>query len=112
MIKHILFTIAVLCSVAVSLSAKESIPASDSRITYVGRTLRGNDGSVSFDWSGVYTRISFIGGSLSLEVSDSKKDWFNVWIDREPSANPDRIIIIERVLRSKAEWLHHSACHR
>lgn len=94
--KRILFTVASVFAAVITLAARESISASDLRITYVGRTLRSSDGTVSFDWSGVYTRISFTGGSLSLDASDSRKDRFNVWIDREPSANPDRIIIIDR----------------
>ena len=38
----------------------ETMSASDARVTYVGRTLvEGND--VSFDWTGVYFRLSFSG---------------------------------------------------
>jgi len=76
--------------------ARERVPAADSRITYVGRTLVGQGGAVSFDWSGVYARVAFTGGYLALEASDSGKDYFNVWIDREPSAEPDKIVIIDR----------------
>lgn len=80
----------------------EIMPASDSRVTYVGRTLvEGND--VSFDWTGVYFRIAFTGKSLSMRVSDTKWDatpemaatrhnYFNVWIDAPMSAEPHRII--------------------
>ena len=74
--------------------AREKIPASDSRITYVGRTLVSEDGAVSFDWSGVYVRIAFTGGYLALEAGDTGKDWFNVWIDRDPSAEPDKVVVI------------------
>lgn len=80
----------------------EIMPASDSRVTYVGRTLvEGND--VSFDWTGVYFRVAFTGKSLSMRVSDTKWDatpemaatrhnYFNVWIDAPMSAEPHRII--------------------
>ena len=80
----------------------EIMPASDSRVTYVGRTVvEGND--VSFDWTGVYFRIAFTGKSLSMRVSDTKWDatpemaatrhnYFNVWIDAPMSAEPHRII--------------------
>lgn len=80
----------------------ESIPASDARVTYVGRTLvEGND--VSFDWTAVYFRLCFSGKSLSMRVSDTKWDatpemaatrhnYFNVWIDAPMSAEPHRII--------------------
>ena len=80
----------------------EVIPAADSRVTFVGRTLVEN-GDVSFDWTGVYFRIAFTGKSLSMRASDIKWDtttemaatrhnYFNVWIDAPMSAEPHRII--------------------
>ena len=51
----------------------EVIPAADSRVTFVGRTLVEN-GDVSFDWTGVYFRIAFTGKSLSMCASDIKWD--------------------------------------
>ena len=74
--------------------ARERFSATDSRITYVGRTLV-QENSVSFDWSGVYARIAFTGGYLALEAQDSGRDYFNIWIDRDPSAEPDRIVILQ-----------------
>ena len=57
------------------LSARElpeiHTPASDSRVTYVGRTLKEKD-NVSFDWTGVYVRIRFEGTYLAMKASDSK----------------------------------------
>ena len=100
--KKILFL--ALCLIALSpLSLMaETIPASDTRVTYVGRTLvEGND--VSFDWTAVYFRLSFSGKTLAMRVSDTKWDatpemaatrhnYFNVWIDAPMSADPHRII--------------------
>ena len=80
----------------------ETMPASDSRVTYVGRTLvEGAD--VSFDWTAVYFRVAFTGKQLYMRVSDTKWDatpemaatrhnYFNVWIDAPMSAEPHRII--------------------
>ncbi len=81
---------------AVPAVARERVPAADSRITFVGRTLVSETGAVSFDWSAVVARISFTGGYLALEAGDTGKDYFNVWIDREPSADPDKVIVIGR----------------
>ena len=51
----------------------EVMPANDSRVTYVGRTLvEGTD--VSYDWTGVYFRIAFSGKSLTMRASDMKWD--------------------------------------
>ena len=85
-----------LAGTAFGAVARERVPAADSRITYVGRTLVAQDSAVSFDWSGVYARVAFTGGYLALEATDSGKDYFNVWIDREPSAEPDKVVIIDR----------------
>lgn len=64
----------------------EEFPASDARITWVGRTaVQGGD--VSFDWSGVYAIVQFYGNELRLRASDSGKDYYNVWLD-EMSAEP------------------------
>ena len=87
----LLFTLA-----AVTAVAREKVPASDGRITFVGRTLVAQDGAVSFDWSGVYARIAFTGGYLALEAGDTGKDYFNVWVDREPSAEPDKVVVVDR----------------
>lgn len=77
------------------LSARElpeiHTPASDSRVTYVGRTLKKKD-NVSFDWTGVYVRIRFEGTYLAMKASDSKANYYDLWIDREPDAKADRTI--------------------
>ena len=80
---------------ALAGAARERVPAADSRIAYVGRTLVTPEKAVSFDWSGVYARISFTGGYLALEATDTGRDYFNVWIDREPSAEPDKVVVID-----------------
>ena len=93
--KRILFLL-LLFAAAVPAAARERVPAADSRITFVGRTLVTPENAVSFDWSGVYARVAFTGGYLSLEAGDTGKDYFNVWIDRDPVADPDRVILIDR----------------
>ena len=78
-----------------TLGAKEIpetvTPASDSRITYVGRTLKdGND--VSFSWTGVYAKIRFEGTYLALRASDTKKNYYDIWVDRPADPGADRVI--------------------
>ena len=69
----------------------ESVKGSDGRITYIGRVME-NDGGVSFDWTGVYSKVRFQGNSLSLKVSDTHKNYFNVWLDKDMSELPDKVI--------------------
>lgn len=86
-----LFLAAVLAS-CMGLHA-ENVPASDGRIVYIGRT-QATDQGVSFDWSSTYARISFQGDRLELKASDSRKDYFNIWVDREMSAEADAVICL------------------
>ena len=67
--------------------------ASDSRITYIGRTLK-QDEKVSFDWSGVYARISFEGNWLAMTASDTGANYYDIWIDRPAEAKADKTICI------------------
>ena len=97
--KFFLLVAAALLTLAASA---EVIPASDSRVTYVGRT-QVIDNNVSFDWTATYFRIAFSGTSLTMRASDTKWDatpemaakrhnYYNVWIDSPTSAEPHRII--------------------
>ena len=91
-----LLAAAVLCATQLAAAPKESettVKASDPRITYIGRT-EVKDGKVSFDWTGVYAKVRFQGNSLSLKVTDTKKDYYNVWLDRDMSAAPDKVIAV------------------
>lgn len=87
------FLIAILV-IAATYSYSEVIPATDSRITFIGRTL-SQEGSVSFDWTGVYFRIAFKGSSLAMRASDTHRNYYNVWIDAPMSAEPHRVIKVE-----------------
>ena len=71
----------------------ETIPASDGRVTFIGRTQE-RDGTVSFDWTGVYLRVKFRGSSLSFKVSDTNKNYYNVWFDSPMSTSPDKVVSV------------------
>ena len=90
MLKRLLSLLIVILVFQVS-GWSESIKGSDGRITYIGRTLE-NDGAVSFDWTGVYLKVRFHGNSLSFNISDTHRNYFNVWVDRDMSSAPDKVI--------------------
>ena len=69
----------------------ERVAATDSRIVFVGRALMDN-GSLRFDWPSSYFRIKFSGKDLTMKVSDTKRNFYNVWIDAPMSATPHRVI--------------------
>ena len=64
-----------------SICGAETIPASDNRATWIGRTEISEDGSVSFDWSATTVRLKFSGTTLKLKCKDTHADWFNLWVD-------------------------------
>ena len=91
-----LLTVAILAAAsmsAASRTAETTIKASDSKITYIGRT-EVKDGNVSFDWTGVYAKVKFQGNSLSFKVSDTKKNYYNVWLDRSMDTTPDKVVAV------------------
>ena len=75
--------------------AQQTIPASDSRITWIGRTVADDAGGIRCDWSATYARIAFEGTELQMTASDTKRNFYNVWIDSPMAAEPDRIIVTE-----------------
>lgn len=93
----ILLAAAVLSAAAMTAATtkteRSSVKASDSRITYIGRT-EVKDGNVSFDWTGTYARVRFQGKSLSVKVSDTKKNYYNVWLDGSMSETPDKVVAV------------------
>lgn len=93
--KRQLITFAALIMAALSLQAapkSKVTKADDSRIVYVGRTLVQN-GEVSFDWSAVTARTCFEGQYLAMKCSDTKKNYYNVWIDSDVTgAEVDKVI--------------------
>ena len=89
--KFLFFAASILLSLSVQA---ETIPATDARVTFVGRALK-SDGSLTFDFPASYFRVAFTGKSLSMRVSDSKRDFFAVWIDCPTSAEPTRIVEVK-----------------
>ena len=78
-----IYRFVLLCAVlfvSESLAAAEKVVASDSRITWVGRTYMDTvTGAVTFDWTGVYCRIRLTGDMLRVRVYDSGRDYYNMY---------------------------------
>ncbi|MBO4469753.1 MAG: GDSL family lipase [Bacteroidales bacterium] len=77
---------------ACAICSAETIKGSDPKVSYIGRTEVAEDGSVSFDWSATTIRLSFKGKTLLMACSDTKKDYFNLWIDGEQKAIEDKVV--------------------
>lgn len=67
------------------------VHASDARFQFVGRT-RTHTPDVSVDWTGTYVRIHFVGKYLAVRLTDTGKNYYNLYLDRDITAEPDQII--------------------
>lgn len=81
------------------------VEASSSNIRYVGRTVCSGS-EVSFDWSGTYLEMNFVGEAVSVKVSDSGHNYYNVFVDGELSSvvdihSQDTTIVLASGLNSK-----------
>lgn len=73
---------------------------------YTGRILDNGDGSVSFDWSGTYLEVAFTGGYLAIRVSDTKKNYYNLFVNGKQQGvvttfGKDSLIVIAKGLGKK-----------
>ena len=90
--KKILFiAVAMLLGIA---ARAEVVQATDERITFVGRAVV-EDGALRFDWPSTYFRVAFTGKQLQMRVSDSKRNYYAVWVDSPTSAEPTRIVEVK-----------------
>lgn len=82
----------ILCLAATALlpgcSGRTEYRADAPQIEYMGRTQAADDGSVSFDWSGMYLYCRFTGGYLAMRVSDTGRNYYNLTIDGKPQPQP------------------------
>ena len=70
-----------LCAALTACCGEQTTPFAESPARVVGRTATLDDGSIAFDWSGVYIDIRFRGSYLAVELSDTKRNYLNLWVD-------------------------------
>ncbi len=87
--KKIVLLIAVLQLCLSGFSQNKLIPANHEAIRYVGRFDFSNPQEVRFDWSGVYFQFSFRGSECALRMSDTGHNYYNVFVDNQPSKTFD-----------------------
>lgn len=92
--RDLLIAATLLCLTAATAAGTETLPASDSKILYEGRTVT-KDGSVSFDWSNTIIRINFKGTRLEMNCTATARCYFNYWLDKPQSHVQDGVIVME-----------------
>jgi lysophospholipase L1-like esterase len=83
--KRLLFSI-VLLFVGVGCWAQTKfISANNPNIRYVGRFDFSNPLDVRFDWSGAYIQFSFRSTQCSVKMSDTGRNYYQVFVDSQPA---------------------------
>ena len=90
--RHIALILVLLTFFRVSLVSAEKVAASDTRITWVGRTSFEYNGSVRFDWTGVYCRVRLKGDVLRVRISDTGHNYYNLYVDCPMSGEPTTVL--------------------
>ncbi len=65
------------------------VPSSNKAFRYVGRFDFSNPAEVRFDWSGVYIQFNMRGTECAVRMSDTGHNYYNVFIDDQPSKTID-----------------------
>lgn len=81
--KRILLLMALVMQTLLMVGADQIVKADDSAISFTGRTETLSDGSVRYDWVGVYMQTSFTGGRIAVEVAETGTSYHNVYIDNQ-----------------------------
>jgi len=99
-----LFCILLLLALPVMASKIDYSRLLQKGVTFTGRTLTNSDGSVSYDWVGVYLQTDFTGSSIAIEVSESNTSYHNLYIDGKfvrclkfSGKEPQRILLAENL---------------
>lgn len=64
-------------------AADKKVKAADENVSFTGRVETLADGSVRYDWVGVYMQTQFTGSKVAVDISDTGTSYYNVFIDGE-----------------------------
>ena len=102
--KTIIISLLAIITLTASAASEKTLSGNDAGAAYTGRTEVKADGSVSYDWTGVYVQTDFTGGYLAIEVSEAGESWHNLFIDGQwvrklhiTGSTPQRIVLAERL---------------
>ena len=62
-------------------AADKVVKANDDNVSFTGRVEKLADGSVRYDWVGVYVQTQFTGTKVAVDISDTGTSYHNVFID-------------------------------
>ena len=80
--KKRIFLLLLVAAASIHVSAATRfVTAADEHVSFTGRVLHNSNGSVSFDWTGVYMQVAFTGRLMSVRIAESDTAYYNVFID-------------------------------
>ena len=79
--KRILLLTALVMQALLMAGADRVVRADDPAVSFTGRTETLGDGSVRYDWVGVYMQTCFTGGRIAVEVAETGTSYHNIYID-------------------------------
>ena len=108
--KTVFGLVAMMCMLCLGMQAADkSVPAADkSKISFTGRVQRLQDGSVRYDWTGVYMQTRFTGQRIAAVLSDEGKSYHNVFIDgkwvkkiKTEGKEPQQVVLADRLAKGE-----------
>ena len=90
-----------------AIAQTKFVPANNEAIRYIGRFDFSNPQEVRFDWSGVYIQFNFKGTECAVKMNDTGHNYYNVFIDDQPSKTIDVKSDTTIVIASRMEALVH-----
>lgn len=78
-----LMILSAFCTLMTACAEYKCCTVAETPVRVVGRAALAEDGSLSFDWSGVYVEVRFKGTRLTMETSDTQRNFLNLEVDGE-----------------------------
>lgn len=104
MLKTITTAFLSLLVLTVQAASEYSLKGNNPGVTYVGRYDTVSDGSVSYDWTGVFFETDITGGYLAIDVSEAGTSWHNLFIDGQwqqkikiTGDKPQRLVLAQKL---------------
>src|SRR3712207_2387046 len=79
--KKTLLVMVLMLQTVLVMGADKVVKAADKAVSFTGRTETLADGSVRYDWIGVYMQTRFTGGYIAVEVAETGTSYHNIFID-------------------------------
>lgn len=108
--KTILGLVAFMCMACQGMNAADKrVPAGNKeQVSFTGRVQRLDDGSVRYDWVGVYMQTQFTGSRIAAVLSDEGTSYHNVFVDgkllrkiKVTGREPQTVVLADKLAKGR-----------